>query len=195
LYHCFPSIVENVASVLQGRLEIRWLGDRHPQLNHEAWSQAELANLRTLVAEYGERQVDWVQVASKLGVLFARSVSDHATAQQCQSRFMRTLDSSLTRGAWSPAEDAQLQAAVEAYGPHAWVDVAALVPGRNNEQCRDRWQDKLNPTLVKGKWTEQEDQALVSAVERLGTAWKVRVGTGRTNRMVKSGLELVPLNH
>jgi hypothetical protein len=111
---------------------------------------------------------------------------------------MRTLDPSLTRGAWSPAEDAQLQAAVEAYGSHAWVDVAALVPGRNNEQCRDRWQDKLNPTLVKGKWTEEEDQALVSAVERLGTAWKevsLRVGTGRTDKMVKSGLKLVPLNH
>jgi hypothetical protein len=119
----------------------------------------------------------------------ARTVSEDATAQQCQNRFSRTLDPHLKRGPWSPEEDAQLHLAVDAYG-NSWVDVAAFVPGRTNEQCRDRWSDRLNPDLIKGKWTVEEDRILLDAVEGLGPKWKSvsqRLGNGRTDKMVRSG--------
>ncbi|KAH9077405.1 Homeodomain-like protein [Lactarius deliciosus] len=67
----------------------------------------------------------------------------------------------------------------------AWVEVASVVPGRNNEQCRDRWTERLNPKVPRGKWTAEEDRRLTSAVDELGVGrWKEvseRVGTGRTD--------------
>ena len=71
---------------------------------------------------------------------------------------------------------------------HSWIDVAAYVEGRNNEQCRDRYQEYLNPSVSKGKWTEEQDAALLRAVEQIGESkWKEvsRVlNIGRTDNMV-----------
>jgi Myb-like DNA-binding domain len=48
------------------------------------------------------------------------------------------------------------------------MEVAEVIAGRNNEQCRDRWSDKINR-----KWTNDEDKALLDAVGNLGTSnWK-----------------------
>ena len=48
--------------------EIRWLGDRHPNFNHEVWSDEEVTKLRVLVVECKGSQPDWVDIAQKLGV-------------------------------------------------------------------------------------------------------------------------------
>ncbi|TBU44763.1 hypothetical protein BD309DRAFT_1079798 [Dichomitus squalens] len=120
--------------------------------------------------------------------LVARAVSEDATAAQCQGRYLRTLDPTLRRGPWAPDEDEQLRRAVAAFG-HAWIDVAAFVEGRNNEQCRERYQEYLNPTVTKGKWTEDQDSALLKVVEQVGEGkWKEvsRVlNIGRTDNMCR----------
>lgn len=120
----------------------------------------------------------------------ARVVSPDATAQQCQNRYQRSLDPTLKRGSWSPAEDAKLHLAVSAYG-NSWVDVASMMEGRSNEQCRDRWNERLNPKINRGAWTEEEDRLLIGAVEELGEGkWKAvgeKMGNGRKDSAV-SGL-------
>ncbi|KAF7973216.1 hypothetical protein HWV62_15815 [Athelia sp. TMB] len=117
--------------------------------------------------------------------LVARHVSEDAEPRQCRARYERSLDPSIKRGSWSAEEDEKLRLAVKAYGTTSWADVAGVIPGRNNEQCRDRWQDNLNPTLAKGKWTSEEDTLLKEAVEALGTtSWKAiseRMGNGRND--------------
>ncbi|KAI0303178.1 hypothetical protein BC826DRAFT_1138792 [Russula brevipes] len=114
----------------------------------------------------------------------ARAVSEDAQMNSCQNRWYRTLDPSIRRGNWSPEEDAQLRLAVDLYG-HAWMEVASVIPGRNNEQCRDRWSERLNPKIPRGKWSTEEDARLLSAIEEFGVGrWKEvseRVGTGRTD--------------
>ncbi len=118
----------------------------------------------------------------------ARYVSEDATASQCQNRYTRTLDPSLRRGAWTKEEDSQLRRAVEVFG-RSWVEVCTFVPTRSNEQCRDRWQEALNPGIGKGKWTDVEDSTLLDAYDKLGnTKWKdisLMVGNGRTDNMVR----------
>lgn len=48
--------------------EIRWLGERHPDFYHSPWSQLEIAKVRELVENSKEGEVDWVEIATKLGV-------------------------------------------------------------------------------------------------------------------------------
>jgi hypothetical protein len=68
------------------------------------------------------------------------------------------------------------------------MEVASVISGRNNEQCRDRWTERLNPKVPRGKWTTEEDARLLSAVDEFGVGrWKEvseRVGTGRTDNTV-----------
>ena len=116
----------------------------------------------------------------------ARHVSEDATAAQCQSRWARTLDPDIKHGVWTPEEDDQLRRAVDVFD-RSWVDICTFVPGRNNDQCRDRWQDALNPTLNKTKWSDKEDEILLVAVAELGQGnWKAvsRRTVGRTDNMV-----------
>jgi hypothetical protein len=70
-------------------------------------------------------------------------------------------------GKWKEGEDAKLIDAVTKYGKD-WVAVAALVPDRNNEQCRDRWVYGLNPRIDKemGKWTAEENAKLIEGVQK-----------------------------
>ncbi|EIW61871.1 uncharacterized protein TRAVEDRAFT_70116 [Trametes versicolor FP-101664 SS1] len=208
--------------------EIRWLGDRHPQFNDAQWTQAEVAKVRELVDGAHEGEVDWSEIAEKLGTgrtpvdcmrhaiprrthswtpdadkrlleavniygtdgwaLVARWVSEDATASQCQNRYLRTLDPTLRRGPWTPDEDERVKQAVAVCG-HVWVDVATYVEGRNNEQCRDRYQEYLNPAVAKGKWTEEQDAALLKAVEQVGMGkWKEVsqvLNAGRTDNMCR----------
>lgn len=122
-------------------------------------------------------------------IVVARMVSEDVTATQCQSRYIRSLDPSISRLPWTEIEDARLRDAVEVYGT-TWSEIAEFFPNRNSEQCRERWQEKLSPSVPKGKWAEAEDQALLAAVEQVGEGkWKEIsriLGNGRTDNMVRS---------
>ncbi|PCH41368.1 hypothetical protein WOLCODRAFT_69152 [Wolfiporia cocos MD-104 SS10] len=121
--------------------------------------------------------------------LVARWVSEDATPTQCQSRYNRSLDPQIRHGLWTDEEDDMLREAVIVLG-HAWSEVASFVPGRSNEQCRDRYNEVLNPSVVKGKWTPDEDKALIAAVDRAGPGgWKEIakiLGNGRTDAMCRN---------
>ncbi|KAJ3320295.1 hypothetical protein HDU76_000344 [Blyttiomyces sp. JEL0837] len=67
---------------------------------------------------------------------------------------------------WSPAEDALLHDAVALHGVHGkWSLIASMIPNRTAIQCSARWTGALNPRIHKGKWSPDEDRALLSAYE------------------------------
>lgn len=110
-----------------------------------------------------------------------RHVSPYATTSQCQTRYVRSVDPSIKRGSWTPDEDIRLRKGVEAF-QNSWIDVASVLPGRTNEQCRERWAE-IGGEGGKGSWSTEEDERLLSAVKELGNKWKMvstRVGGGRT---------------
>lgn len=49
---------------------IRWVGDRHPRINHGAWNSEEHDQLSRLIVRATEAssKVDWVDIAKQLGV-------------------------------------------------------------------------------------------------------------------------------
>lgn len=44
-----------------------------------------------------------------------------------------------------------------------WSLIADKIPGRIGKQCRERWSNHLDPSLMKGEWTKEEDIALIQA--------------------------------
>ncbi|KAI0772651.1 hypothetical protein BC629DRAFT_1291343 [Irpex lacteus] len=205
--------------------EIRWLGDRHPEHNHTEWTKEEIARAVKLVGPAKEGEVDWVEIAAKLGTnrtpidcmrhavqrkahvwtpeadnrlleavriygrenwqQVARQVSEDATSSQCQSRYVRSLDPNIKRGEWTQEEDGLLKEAVSVFG-RSWMDVCVWVPGRNNEQCRERWQE-LDKHKESRQWTEEDDEALLQAREAVGGSKWVEIGRilGRNNNVCR----------
>ncbi|XP_006643940.1 transcription factor MYB3R-1-like [Oryza brachyantha] len=73
-----------------------------------------------------------------------------------------------TKGNWTPEEDAILSRAVQTYNGKNWKKIAECFPGRTDVQCLHRWQKVLNPELVKGPWSKEEDDIIVQMVNKLG---------------------------
>jgi S-ribosylhomocysteine lyase LuxS involved in autoinducer biosynthesis len=85
---------------------------------------------------------------------------------------------------WKGEEDKKLIKAVKKHGKN-WVAVAAMVPGRTDQQCRSRWVQNLDPVAGKtvGRWKPEEDAKLIEAMQKHGKNW-VAVATlvpGRTD--------------
>ncbi|XP_051538564.1 myb-related protein A-like [Myxocyprinus asiaticus] len=75
---------------------------------------------------------------------------------------------------WSRDEDEKLKKLVEQHGTDAWKLIANFFPTRTDGQCQHRWQKVLNPELVKGPWTKEEDQRVIELVHKYGPKrWSV----------------------
>ncbi|CAK4085394.1 unnamed protein product [Aphanomyces euteiches] len=74
-------------------------------------------------------------------------------------------------GAWTPLEDQLLRSRVEQSHSESWSKIAEGVPGRSSKQCRDRWRNHLDPSLIKTAFTTEEEIALENAYEELGNRW------------------------
>jgi hypothetical protein len=68
---------------------------------------------------------------------------------------------------WSHEEDTALTKAVEKHGEN-WKKVAETLGNRTENQCSNRWYKYLNPALVKGQWTVEEDQKMIELVQQYG---------------------------
>ncbi|KAI4315384.1 hypothetical protein L6164_028199 [Bauhinia variegata] len=79
-----------------------------------------------------------------------------------------------TRGCWTDEQDNILIEAVKKQNGRNWKKIAASLPGRTDTQCLHRWQKVLNPELVKGSWTKEEDDRIVELVKKFGCKrWSV----------------------
>uniref|UniRef100_A0A803VA20 MYB proto-oncogene like 1 n=1 Tax=Ficedula albicollis TaxID=59894 RepID=A0A803VA20_FICAL len=63
---------------------------------------------------------------------------------------------------WTREEDEKLKKLVEQNGTEDWKVIANFLPNRTDVQCQHRWQKVLNPELIKGPWTKEEDQRVIS---------------------------------
>jgi hypothetical protein len=137
------------------------------------WTPEEDAKLTSAVAKTkkkwrGKEQItDWVAIAAL--------VPDR-TLLPCRNRWLDVLDPSIdsvnerTLGKWTEDEDLKLKHSVQTHGGKNWVAIAALVPGRSQKQCNQRWYKALDitferPTRRTGKWGEVEDLKLKKAIE------------------------------
>ncbi|TKS79198.1 snRNA-activating protein complex subunit 4 [Collichthys lucidus] len=132
-----------------------WQNFLHPSINKSSWSQQEVEELK----ETGR------------------------TAFLCLQTFQRFVSGSLRRGSWTPSEDALLRELVDKMRIGNFIPYSQMsyfMEGRDPSQLLYRWAQALDPSLKRGPWTPDEDQA----VSRYGEKdwWKIRFEVpGRTD--------------
>ena len=75
---------------------------------------------------------------------------------------------------WSTYEDQRLLAGIYRYGLNEWEKVAEFIGNnRTKSQCSQRWLRGLNPKIIKGPWTPEEEEELLRLVDEYGDrSWK-----------------------
>ncbi|XXG45787.1 hypothetical protein AAC387_Pa02g0775 [Persea americana] len=73
-----------------------------------------------------------------------------------------------TKGQWTAEEDELLCRAVQQYKGRNWKKIAECFKDRTDVQCLHRWQKVLNPELVKGPWSKEEDDMIIDLVGKYG---------------------------
>lgn len=155
---------ERLASLfVEGRsgaeCETRWINHEDPLINDDPWMREEDIKLLFLIQQQGIH--DWIDKSNQMGT--------NRTPFQCFSRYQRSLNTNILKRDWTAEDDAQLCAAVGAFGEHDWQRVASYMEGKAGTQCSNRWKKTLNPSRERvGRWTVEEDKYLKVAVMLFG---------------------------
>ncbi|KAK1156203.1 hypothetical protein AOXY_G26333 [Acipenser oxyrinchus oxyrinchus] len=78
-------------------------------------------------------------------------------------------DSGKVKVKWTQEEDESLRGLVQNFGQGDWKRIASFLTNRTEQQCQHRWLKVLNPDLVKGPWTKEEDEKVIELVNCYGT--------------------------
>ena len=94
----------------------------------------------------------------------------------------------MKKGKWSPEEDKLLADWVKKHGPKDWEECCRFIQGRKGKQCREHWNNCLNPALIKGKWTPEEDFLILFFYQKCKGSWKkiIPLFDGRIENSIKN---------
>ena len=181
-------------------------GDPEPKekkVAYSRWSPEEDVLLREAIVKFGDGK--WS--------LISQCVPGR-TPMQCSTRWQGALNTSIHKGKWEADEDEILVKAVAEWQVwHArdvainggqdishmtdddltraipWGQIASMLPRpRTGVQALARWSEALDPRITKGKWTVDEDMALMRGIARHGKCW-IKIAqdvAGRTQRQCRT---------
>lgn len=70
---------------------------------------------------------------------------------------------------WTKEEDERLLGILtKTVGKPNWSQIATEFPNKTTQQVTERWDKVINPDLIKGSWTRQEDETIINFVKEHG---------------------------
>ncbi|EFP12318.1 hypothetical protein GCK72_002490 [Caenorhabditis remanei] len=151
----------------------KWCNELNPKWNKDAWTSDELDKLKEL--RESPKFVSWQLLALSLGT--------RRTSYQCMEKYKTEISQHSKE--WTQDEDTKLIALTKLTsinGLIQWDKVAQFMPGRTRQQVRTRFSHTLDSSVKHGRWTDQEDMLLISAVSRYGAKDWAKVAQAVQNR-------------
>mmetsp|Transcript_1704 Transcript_1704/g.2213 ORF Transcript_1704/g.2213 Transcript_1704/m.2213 type:complete len:350 (+) Transcript_1704:104-1153(+) len=149
------------------------------------WTRMEDATIKKFI----EENPDDLEMNALFWEKVAKACHTGRSAKACEERWNQVLSRGLYKGRFSEEEDETIRKLAQDDGNKSdWRFIASQVSGRTAKQCRERWQNSLDPTLKQGEWSQDEDALLRAAHDRFGNAWGqvVRALPGRSQNMAKN---------
>jgi hypothetical protein len=140
------------------------------------WTKEEDAILQDLVRAHGKQ---WSFILTQI---------PERTATQIAARWEKCLDPNLHKGPFTPEEDQAVANFVAQHGPRCWPQIVSVLPHRSAKQCRERWVNHLDPTVVKTEWSAREDEMIFEHVQMHGPKWSqiAKAFPGRSDNAIKN---------
>ena len=90
-------------------------------------------------------------------------------------------------GPWDQQEDNKLKQWVKDNGPLNWTQCAEFMKNRTAKQCREHWKNTIDDSLIKGKWTAEEDLLIMKFYKKY-ESWRkmIPIFKNRTENSIKN---------
>ncbi|KAK8866670.1 hypothetical protein M9Y10_009636 [Tritrichomonas musculus] len=115
----------------------------NPTLVKGNWSREEDQLLIKWVNEHGER--GWTKIAAQL---------PGRVGKQCRERWINCLNPSIRKTEWTEDEDSIIISMQEKIG-NKWSKIAEVLPGRSDNQIKNRWNSTLKRRIQAVKTDQQ----------------------------------------
>jgi hypothetical protein len=109
------------------------------------WTSNEDDNLRLLIKEFGAR--DWSKIANYM---------QQRNGKQCRQRWTHHLQPSVKKQPWNQEEDSRIIQLQAQYG-NCWSKIAKHIPGRTDNQVKNRFNANLKKRLAEKKIIVQDN--------------------------------------
>lgn len=101
------------------------------------------------------------------------------------TRIRQNARTSVSKAHWTPEEDQLLLTNIKSGDRANWTELAPLFPGKTPQQISERWSKVVDPALVKGGWSPEEDEIIRQYVACNGTKNWTKLATLLPGRIGK----------
>ena len=103
----------------------------------------------------------------------------------------------ITKAKFTDEEDKLLTTLVCEAKEKDWFAIAKNMNNRNARQCRERWNNYLDPNLVKDEWSELDDKLLMKKFIEIGSHWNsiARFFPGRSGNSIRNRYLMIQRHH
>ena len=156
---------------------------------HRTWNKSEIQEVYRIAVQYCQNFNKTISqlTLNDFGII---SIGLKQTPEQIMLKVKEiNTNGTMRPGKWSEPEDDLLRELVQRH-QDKWGKIANVlnfeihgrIPIRNSKNCKERWNNYLNPEINRGAWTEDEDILLLEGYLHHGSKWS-RIARNLNNRI------------